>query len=75
VLFYVYGTGLIALDGAEDVVIPTGQFVVLPASVVHMHGCTDDGPALQISIMREVETTFEVPYPDSWEKWRDAVKV
>jgi len=70
VLCYVYGTGLVALDGGEDVVVPAGQFVLLPANVVQMHGCTDEGPALQLSIMREVETDFDVPYPASWEKWR-----
>ncbi len=72
VLYYAYGTGLVAVDGGDDVVVPPGQYVLLPANVVHMHGCTDDGPALQISIMREVETNFDVPYPDSWEKWRTA---
>jgi quercetin dioxygenase-like cupin family protein len=70
VLYNAYGTGLVAVDGGDDIVVPGGQYVLLPAGTVHMHGCTDDAPALQISIMREVETTFDVPYPSAWEKWR-----
>ncbi len=74
VLYYAYGTGVVAVDGGDDVLVPPGQYVLLSANVVHMHGCTGDGPALQISIMREVETNFDVPYPASWEKWRTATR-
>ncbi len=72
VLFYAYGTGIVAVDGGPDVIVPTGHYVLLPANVVHMHGCTDDGPALQLSMMRDTQTTFDVPCPDSWTKWLEA---
>ena len=69
VLYYQYGTGLVAIDGGEDVVVPPGSYVILPADTVHMHGCTDDGPALQLSMMRDTQTTFEVEYPEQWRHW------
>jgi hypothetical protein len=34
-----------------------------------MHGCTDDGPALQLSLMRDTQTTFDVECPAGWERW------
>jgi quercetin dioxygenase-like cupin family protein len=70
VLYYPVGTGVVAVDGNEDQLVPTGHYVLLPANVVHMHGCTDDGPALQISIMRDTPSDFEVEVPGSWERWR-----
>jgi quercetin dioxygenase-like cupin family protein len=69
VLYYQYGTGLVAIDGGEDVVVPAGSYVILPADTVHMHGCTDDGPSLQLSMMRDTQTTFDVEYPEQWRKW------
>jgi quercetin dioxygenase-like cupin family protein len=69
ILYYQYGTGLVAIDGGEDVPVPPGSYVILPADIVHMHGCTDDGPALQLSMMRDTQTTFDVEYPDQWRKW------
>jgi quercetin dioxygenase-like cupin family protein len=70
ILYYQYGTGIVAMDGGEDVLVPAGQYVILPADTVHMHGCTDDGPALQLSLMRDTQTTFDVEYPSGWEQWR-----
>jgi quercetin dioxygenase-like cupin family protein len=69
VLYYQYGTGIVAIDGGEDVIIPEGNYVILPANTVHMHGCTADGPALQLSLMRDTQTTFDVEYPEAWLKW------
>lgn len=72
VLYYEYGTGIVAVDGGDDVIVPTGHYVILPANVVHIHGCTDEGPALQLSLMQDTQTTFDVEYPPSWEHWRPA---
>jgi quercetin dioxygenase-like cupin family protein len=70
ILFYAYGTGVVAIDGGEDMIVPEGNYVVLPASTPHMHGCTDAGPALQLSIMRDTQTDFDgCPVPDAWKKW------
>jgi quercetin dioxygenase-like cupin family protein len=69
VLYYPTGTGVVAVDGGEDVVVPEGQYVLLPAETVHMHGCTDDAPALQISMMVDTTTEFDVPCPAGWEAW------
>jgi quercetin dioxygenase-like cupin family protein len=69
VLYYQYGTGVVAVDGGEDVIVPEGNYVILPANTVHMHGCTDDGPALQLSLMRDTQTTFDVECPEPWLKW------
>jgi quercetin dioxygenase-like cupin family protein len=69
VLYYQYGTGIVAVDGGEDVTVPEGNYVILPANTVHMHGCTDDAPALQLSLMRDTQTTFDVACPAGWEQW------
>jgi quercetin dioxygenase-like cupin family protein len=69
VLYYESGTGVVALDGGDDVLVPAGQCVVLPAGIVHMHGCTDDGPGMHLSIMVDTETDFEIPCPDAWRGW------
>ena len=73
VLYFEYGTGIVAIDGGDDVVVPTGQYVFLPANVVHMHGCTSDGPALQLSMFRDTHTRPEnVHFPESWRQWLPA---
>jgi quercetin dioxygenase-like cupin family protein len=69
ILYYESGTGIVAVDGGPDVIVPTGHYVLLPANTVHMHGCTDDGPALQLSLMRDTQTTFDVECPAGWERW------
>jgi quercetin dioxygenase-like cupin family protein len=70
ILYYESGTGVVAVDGGPDVIVPTGHYVLLPANKVHMHGCTADGPALQLSLMRDTQTSFDVECPASWEHWR-----
>jgi quercetin dioxygenase-like cupin family protein len=69
VLFYGGGTGIVAVDGGEDQLVASGSFVILPASVVHMHGATADGPAWHISMMRESSTGYEMDVPDAWQQW------
>jgi quercetin dioxygenase-like cupin family protein len=69
ILYYQYGTGIVAQDGGDDVIVPEGSYVILPANTVHMHGCTDGGPALQLSLMRDTQTTFDVECPAGWEHW------
>jgi quercetin dioxygenase-like cupin family protein len=69
VLYYPVGTGVVAVDGGEDVLVAEGQYVLLGAETIHMHGCTADRPALQISIMADTTTEFAVPCPDGWETW------
>ena len=69
ILYYESGTGIVAVDGGPDVIVPTGHYVLLPANKVHMHGCTEDGPALQLSLMRDTQTTFDVECPAGWEQW------
>jgi quercetin dioxygenase-like cupin family protein len=72
ILCFQHGTGIVAVDGGEDIVVPTGHYVILPAHAVHMHGATDDGPALQVSMMRDTPTTFDVPCPEGWARWMPA---
>jgi quercetin dioxygenase-like cupin family protein len=69
ILYFETGTGIVAVDGSEDVIVPTGHYVLLPAHRVHMHGCTSDGPALQLSLMRDTQTTFDVACPPEWVHW------
>src|ERR1700742_1897479 len=38
VLFYGGGTGVVAVGGGEDQIVPTGSFAILPADVVHKIG-------------------------------------
>jgi quercetin dioxygenase-like cupin family protein len=69
ILYYESGTGIVAVDGSDDVIVPTGHYVLLPAHKVHMHGCTADGPALQLSLMRDTQTSFDVECPEEWVHW------
>lgn len=70
VLLYVSGAGVVAVDGEDDVRVECGEFVLLPAGVVHMHGATDDGPACHISLMRDVDMDFDCTVPEAWARWR-----
>jgi quercetin dioxygenase-like cupin family protein len=70
VLYYVSGKGVVAIEGGEDQIVEAGEFVLLPPSVPHMHGASEDGPACHISLMREVETDFDCPIPESWQRWQ-----
>jgi quercetin dioxygenase-like cupin family protein len=68
-LYYVRGTGVVAVGGGEDQLVEEGSFVLLPANVVHMHGAADAGPASHISMMWKTETSFDCEVPDSWRHW------
>jgi quercetin dioxygenase-like cupin family protein len=70
VLLYVSGTGVVAIDGGPDERVATGDFVLLPAGIAHMHGATEDGPACHISLMRDVDMDFDCPIPEAWAHWR-----
>lgn len=71
VLYYVSGTGVVAVDGGEDIIVSAGEMVLLPAKVPHMHGATNDGPACHISMMRESDMDFACPIPEHWRRWRE----
>lgn len=68
-LYFVQG-GIIAVDGGPDEPVASGQYVLLPGGVVHMHGAADDAPAVHISMMREIDSDFECPIAPSWEPYR-----
>jgi quercetin dioxygenase-like cupin family protein len=70
VLLYVSGSGVVAVDGGEDVRVECGEFVLLPAGVVHMHGAGADGPACHISLMSDVDMDFDCIVPDAWARWK-----
>lgn len=75
ILHYVKGTGVVAIDGGEDQIVPEGSFAYLPAGVPHMHGATEDGPAVHVSTMRIAEpgvsvTDFACAIPDTWRGYR-----
>jgi quercetin dioxygenase-like cupin family protein len=69
ILFYGSGGGIVALDGGEDERVEQGSFAILPASVVHMHGASVDGPAWHISMMRESSTGYDMAVPAAWRHW------
>lgn len=71
VLYYASGTGVVAVGGGEDQLVRAGEFVLLPAGVPHMHGAAEDGPACHLSLMHEVDTDFDCPIPESWQRWRE----
>lgn len=71
ILLYTSGRGVVAVDGGVDQVVETGQFVLLPRDVAHMHGATDDGPATHVSLMSAVDMDFDCPIPEHWQHWRD----
>ncbi len=71
VLHYISGTGVVAVDGEEDQLVQAGEFVLLPANLPHMHGAAADGPAVHVSIMREVDMDFDCEIPESWNVWRE----
>jgi quercetin dioxygenase-like cupin family protein len=68
-LYYTSGTGVIAVDGGDDQLVPTGGLVCLPAGQIHMHGASDDGPATHISILRDVDLDFDVEAPPQWKQY------
>jgi quercetin dioxygenase-like cupin family protein len=68
VLYYVTD-GIYALDGGEDQPIAAGEFVLLPAGSVHMHGASDSAPASHLSLMRETSSDFDVEVPEAWQRF------
>ena len=63
---------MVAVDGGPDEVVAPGQYVLLPGGRAHMHGATDNAPAVHISIMSHIDSDFECPIPESWESYRSA---
>jgi quercetin dioxygenase-like cupin family protein len=69
-LCYLDGTGVVAIDGGEDVVVPAGQLVRLPKRTLHMHGATSDGPAMHLSIVVDFQDlSFDEPVPAAWQRF------
>jgi quercetin dioxygenase-like cupin family protein len=74
VLFFVEGTGVVAVGGSGDQIVEAGQFVRLPANVVHMHGAAPGHTATHISLMPAVHVNdFEPEVPPGWERYEDDV--
>lgn len=78
-LYYTQGVGVVAQDGGEDQRIEEGEFVLLPAGRVHMHGAASDGPAVHISIMCQSDnaadhnrpvSNWNMSVPEAWRRWR-----
>jgi quercetin dioxygenase-like cupin family protein len=68
-LYYVSGTGVVALDGGQDQRVQEGEFVLLPGGILHMHGASDDGPAVHISVTPDLEIEWDTAIPDAWKRW------
>jgi quercetin dioxygenase-like cupin family protein len=71
VLMFVEGPGIVAVDGGEDQVVETGGIVLLPANVPHMHGATDNAPAMHITFGGLGGGDFTCPIAGSWRRFRD----
>lgn len=71
-LYFPSQAGVVAVNGGEDHLVPSGTFVLLPAGLPHMHGATPEGPTLHISFMLEDRGDFDCPIPTSWAQWRPA---
>ncbi|HEY2652929.1 MAG TPA: cupin domain-containing protein [Solirubrobacteraceae bacterium] len=69
-LIYVSGTGVVAMDGGEDVHVSAGSVVCLPKGHLHMHGATDDGPASHLSFLVDYsDLVWDPPVPDTWRQF------
>src|SRR5262249_53087140 len=67
ILVYTEGPGIIAVDGGDDVIVEAGDFVLLPANVVHMHGAPEGTTAAHISLMPTQHTTeWDPEVPAGW---------
>jgi quercetin dioxygenase-like cupin family protein len=67
ILYYVAGEGVIAVDGGPDVIIPEGGLVRLPAGVIHMHGAAAGGGAAHLSVLVDVDLSFDLTdVPETW---------
>lgn len=72
-LYYFLGQGVVAVDGGPDVLVQAGQFIRLPANVVHMHGAWPGSEAAHISLMPVTHATdFDPAVPPAWERYRFA---
>jgi quercetin dioxygenase-like cupin family protein len=70
ILYYVSGQGVVALDGGPDVIVPTGGLVRLPEGVIHMHGAGASGPAAHLSVLVDVDLSFDVAdVPEAWRRF------
>ena len=62
ILLYTSGRGVVAVDGGEDQVVETGQFVLLPADVAHVHGA--DGRRARVARLTDVGRRHGLRLPD-----------
>ena len=68
------GTGIVAIDGGDDQIVSSGEVVLLPGGVPHMHGATDEGSAMHLSIMRETDADFDCPIRGVFCAGREALR-
>jgi quercetin dioxygenase-like cupin family protein len=68
-LLFFLRPGIVAVDGEADRRVEAGEYVLIPARAVHMHGATPDAPSGHISIQTGLESDFSCPVPLSWEHW------
>jgi quercetin dioxygenase-like cupin family protein len=69
-LLYFPQAGIVAIDGGPDEPVASGQYVLLPGGIVHMHGAGEDAPAVHISMMREIDSDFDCPIVEEWSRYR-----
>jgi quercetin dioxygenase-like cupin family protein len=69
-VLYFVTDGIYALDGGDDQPIAAGEFVLLPAGSVHMHGAKESAPASHLSLMRETSSDFDVEVPEAWQRFK-----
>jgi quercetin dioxygenase-like cupin family protein len=69
VLYFISGTGVVAVDGEPDVLVPAGGLVCLPKGHIHMHGASGDGPAAHLSLVLDVDLSFDADVPESWHRF------
>ena len=68
-LYYLKGTGVVAIDGGRDIEVPEGSVAFLPKSRPHMHGCTNDGPAIHLSLTNSLDTDWIRDGISEWKHW------
>jgi quercetin dioxygenase-like cupin family protein len=68
-LFVTDGPGIVAMAGGPDQIVAEGQFVLLPAHVVHMHGAPDANPASHISLLPRMHVSFDCAVPEAWQQY------
>lgn len=70
ILYYVSGQGVVAVDGGPDVIVPEGGLVRLPEGVIHMHGADASRSAAHLSVLVDVDLSFDVSdVPESWRRF------